>query len=76
VGDQEDLSRILEGPADLTDVIAIAILMASRGDDSGLEAELEGLPAAGRLGLDETKTRAVMHESAAEVAALSQALGA
>jgi HD-like signal output (HDOD) protein len=75
VGDQEDLSRILEGPADLTDVIAVAILMASRGDDSGLGSELEGLPAAGRLGLDETKTRAVMHESAAEVAALSQALG-
>src|SRR6202020_2396280 len=39
VGDQEDLSRIFEGPADLTDVVAVAILMAAHGDDiAGLEA--------------------------------------
>jgi HD-like signal output (HDOD) protein len=76
VGDQADLSRIEDGPPDLTDVVAVAILMASHADDSsGLEAALSDLPAAGRLGLDQAKTQAVMSESAAEVTALSQALG-
>jgi HD-like signal output (HDOD) protein len=76
VGDQADLSRIVDGPPDLTDVVAVAILMASHSDDSsGLEAALSDLPAAGRLGLDQAKTQAVMSESAAEVTALSQALG-
>jgi HD-like signal output (HDOD) protein len=76
VGDQADLSRIADGPPDLTDVVAVAILMASHADDSsGLEAALNDLPAARRLGLDQAKTQAVMSESAAEVTALSQALG-
>ena len=76
VGDQADFSRTEEGPADLTDVVAVAILMASHIEDSaGLEAELSGLGAAKRLGLDDAKTQAVMRESAAEVSALSQALG-
>ena len=76
VGDQADFSRTEDGPPDLTDVVAIAILMASHaGDSSGLEAALGDLPAARRLGLDEAKTQAVMSESAAEVTALSQALG-
>jgi HD-like signal output (HDOD) protein len=76
VGDQADLSRTEDGPPDLTDVVAVAILMASHADDSsGLEAALSDLPAARRLGLDEAKTQAVMSESAAEVTALSQALG-
>jgi hypothetical protein len=66
----------VEGPADLSDVIVIAILMASHvGDIPGLEAALNGVGAAERLGLDEAKTQAVMSESAAEVTALSQALG-
>ena len=76
VGDQADFSRTEDGPPDLTDVVAVAILMASHaGDSSGLEAALSDLPAARRLGLDEAKTQAVMSESAAEVTALSQALG-
>lgn len=76
VGDQADFSRTEEGPPDLADVIAVAILMASHAEDSsGLEAALSGLGAAKRLGLDEAKTLAVMGESAAEVTALSQALG-
>jgi len=76
VGDQADFSRTEEGPADLTDVVAVAILMAAHAADStGLEAALSGLGAAKRLGLDEAKTQAVMSESAAEVSALSQALG-
>jgi HD-like signal output (HDOD) protein len=76
VGDQADFSRTEDGPPDLTDVVAVAILMASHAEDSsGLEAALSDLGAAKRLGLDQAKTQAVMRESAAEVSALSQALG-
>jgi HD-like signal output (HDOD) protein len=75
VGDQADVGRALEGPADLTDVIVVSILMASHADDRpGLEASLSDVTAAKRLGLDQSKTQAVMSESAAEVTALSQAL--
>ena len=76
VGDQADFSRTEDGPPDLTDVVAVAIIMASHTEDNaGLEAALSGLGATKRLGLDDTQTQAVMHESAAEVSALSEALG-
>jgi HD-like signal output (HDOD) protein len=76
VGEQSDFSRTEDGPPDLSDVIAVSILMASHiADVPGLEVALHGLAAAKRLGLNEEKTAAVMRESAAEVAALSQALG-
>jgi HD-like signal output (HDOD) protein len=76
VGEQADFSRTEEGPPDLSDVIAVSILMASHmADAPGLAAALHDLGAAKRLGLDEAKTSAVMRESAAEVTALSQALG-
>jgi HD-like signal output (HDOD) protein len=76
VGDQTDFSRTEDGPPDLSDVIAVSILMSSHmADVPGLETALQDLGAAKRLGLDEAKTSAVMRESAAEVSALSQALG-
>jgi HD-like signal output (HDOD) protein len=76
VGDQADFSRADDGPPDLSDVIAVAILMAAHGEDaSGLELALQGLGATKRLRLDEEKTQAVIRESTAEVTALSQALG-
>jgi len=76
VGDQADFNRNEDGPPDLTDVVAVAIIMAAHVEDSsGLEAALSELGAVRRLGLDEAKTQAVMSESAAEVTALSQALG-
>jgi HD-like signal output (HDOD) protein len=76
VGDQADFSRTEDGPPDLTDVVAVAIIMASHTEDNaGLEAALSGLGATKRLGLDDEQTQAVMHESAAEVSALSEALG-
>jgi HD-like signal output (HDOD) protein len=76
IGNQSDFSRSDDGPPDLSDVIAVAILMAAHGEDApGLEAVLQGLGAARRLGLDEEKTQAVISESSAEVTALSQALG-
>jgi HD-like signal output (HDOD) protein len=77
VGEQDDHSRSDEGEADLRDVLAIAILMASHAADvDTLEAALEDLPTAGRLGLNQTKLHAVVEECAAEVAALTSALGA
>jgi len=76
VGDQGDFGRVSEGPADLTDVIIVSILMASHADDiPALEEALGDTTAAQRLGLDPAKTQAIMSESAAEVTALSQALG-
>jgi HD-like signal output (HDOD) protein len=76
VGEQADLSRTEEGPPDLSDVIAVAILMDSHAADvPGLAIALKDLAAARRLGLDEAKTLTIMDESAAEVSALSDALG-
>jgi HD-like signal output (HDOD) protein len=76
VGDQTDFSRTEDGLPDLSDVIAVSILMSSHmADAPGLEAALQDLGAAKRLGLNEAKTSVVMRESAAEVSALSQALG-
>lgn len=76
VADQQDLHRDHVDGADLSDVIAIAILMASFTEDlDGLQIALQGVPAARRLGLDSTKTQAVMQDSAAEVGALRSALG-
>jgi HD-like signal output (HDOD) protein len=76
VGEQTDYGRYEEGPPDLTDVIIVAIIMAAHMEDiPGLQAVLSDLGAAKRLGLDETQTVAVMRESAAEVSALSDALG-
>ena len=76
VGEQANFDRSEEGPADLSDVIAIAILMASHGMQvPGHDVALHELGAARRLGLDSEKTQGVMRESAAEVNALSVALG-
>ena len=76
VGDQADFSRTEEGPPDLSDVVAVAILMASHAADMpGLELAMNDLGAAKRLGLGESKLHEVMLESAAEVSALTQALG-
>jgi HD-like signal output (HDOD) protein len=77
VGDQEELGRTEPETADLSDVIAIAVLMAKHSaDPPALEAAIDGLPATMRLGLNEARTAIVMRDSAAEVRALSEALGA
>jgi HD-like signal output (HDOD) protein len=77
VGQQEEHGRMeIEFP-DLADVIAAAVLMTRHGADlAALAAALKGLPCSIRLGLDEKRTQSVMEDSAAEVAALSDALGA
>jgi HD-like signal output (HDOD) protein len=77
VGKQDDHSRDEPGEPDLCDVIAIAIVMASHPSDiGGIDAWLEDLPGARRLGLDKARADAVMVECDAEVTALSSALGA
>jgi HD-like signal output (HDOD) protein len=76
VGDQDDHGNEEPGDPGLRDVIAIAILMAARASDAAsLQLELLDRPAALRLGLTENRTALVLKECAAEVAALSDALG-
>jgi len=76
VADQNDLERVIE-EADLTDVIAVANVMASFATDlTGLAAALNGVPAVARLGLDHDKTVAILNDTADEISALRSALGA
>jgi HD-like signal output (HDOD) protein len=76
VGAQDDHVRDEPGAADLRDVIAVAILMATYpADAAALDGMLRDSPSTQRLGLDQAKTQLVMQESAAEVAALTDALG-
>jgi HD-like signal output (HDOD) protein len=77
VGEQEELDRTEPETADLSDIIAVAVLMVRHGEDlSALQAGLGDLPAAVRLDLDEARLVSVIKDSAAEVSALSEALGA
>jgi HD-like signal output (HDOD) protein len=77
VGEQEELEHTERDSADLRDVVAIAVLMGRHGEDTeALERMLEGLPPATRLGLTAARTARVMSDSAIEVKALSEALGA
>jgi HD-like signal output (HDOD) protein len=76
VGEQEDFSRDEEVEPDLRDVLAVAILMASYMEDvPGLVVALNGLPVTIRLGLDESRVNTVMQDCAAEISALTEALG-
>jgi HD-like signal output (HDOD) protein len=77
VGEQADHGRVEPGDPDLRDVIAIAIVLAacSSAPDEVAKA-LQDLPGAQRLGLNSQKTAEVVRECKAEVAALSNALGA
>jgi HD-like signal output (HDOD) protein len=77
VGEQQDLDRAEPENPDLSDVVAIAVLMATHGEDvEALALALDGLPPAGRLGLTAARMETVMKDSAVEVKALSEALGA
>jgi HD-like signal output (HDOD) protein len=76
VADQSDLDRAVDGPADLTDVIVVAILMDAHARDiAGLEAVLPEVAPAQRLGLLPARLEELMAASAAEISALNQALG-
>jgi len=77
VAGQDDLQRDGVETADLCDIVAVANRMASFGSDiDGLRLAIDGLGAAARLRLSDEKVRVVMHDGAAEVAALRNALGA
>jgi HD-like signal output (HDOD) protein len=76
VADQHDLAREGVEAADLSDIVAIAVLMAANSSDrAGPQHELQGLPAVRRLGLNEAKLLAITLEFDAEVGALREALG-
>jgi HD-like signal output (HDOD) protein len=77
VGEQEELDRTEPEIADLSDIIAVAVFMSKHGGDvPALVADLGGLPAARRLDLTEPRIAGVLEDSATEVSALSEALGA
>jgi HD-like signal output (HDOD) protein len=76
IGAQDEHGGEGSAEADLRDVISIAKVMAAHSPDAQpLDECLREYPAARRLGLNDEKTRMVMHECAAEIAALSDALG-
>ena len=76
VGEQEELARHEPEQADLSDVLAVAILMSrySASEPDVVQA-LDGLPSSMRLGLSEKRIVSVMRDSALEVKALGTALG-
>jgi hypothetical protein len=62
---------------DLSDIIVVAILMASFSTDpAALQVAMNGVPAVFRMRLNEKKTAGIIKEFAAEVSALRSALGA
>ena len=77
VGEQEEHDRSEPEIADLSDILAVAVLMARHGEDlPALQADLKDMPGALRLDLSDARMASVIKESATEVSALSEALGA
>ena len=78
VGEQEDLTRTEPEIAGSRRRHRHRVLMAAhrRRILPRSQAASQGLPARGRLGLNETRHASVMKDSATEVGALSEALGA
>lgn len=76
IGDQEDIEREHEGPADLTDVVICANMMAAYYEQpADLELNMQGVNAFGKLSLDAASTTAIIAECGEEIAALREALG-
>ncbi|MCS6947936.1 MAG: hypothetical protein NZM12_10005, partial [Steroidobacteraceae bacterium] len=68
--------RDVHGPATLADALAVGELFVSFKDQPDvLEAKLEELRAAARFGLGRSEFDRVVAETAAEIAALREALG-
>jgi HD-like signal output (HDOD) protein len=77
VGEQEEHDRSEPEVADLSDILAVAVLMARHSEDlPALQADLKDMPGALRLDLSDARMATVIKESATEVSALSEALGA
>jgi HD-like signal output (HDOD) protein len=76
VGNHEDLDRQGDDPADITDVLTVAMLLAAfLGKETDLELNMQGVRAFARLQLDNTKCIRIMQDCADEIAALRSALG-
>ena len=76
VNDHEDIAREHEGPADLTDVVTVAVMMAAYAEHpEDLELNMQGIRAFHSLGLDGPKSQQVMTEMSEEISALQLALG-
>jgi HD-like signal output (HDOD) protein len=76
VGEQEELTRLEPDQADLSDVLAVAIVMSRHSpSEADVVQALGGLPSSERLGLSEARIVSVMRDSALEVKALGAALG-
>jgi HD-like signal output (HDOD) protein len=73
---QEDLEYLHEGPADLTDVLVIANLLAdSHGSPEDIELNFHGVFSATAMRLDSGTISKLLTESKGEIEALRNALG-
>jgi HD-like signal output (HDOD) protein len=73
----EDAERIHDGPPDLTDVLAVSVMMSSfAGRPEDLELQLYDVMAFRHLDLDAASSGEILAASADEIAQLRQALGA
>jgi HD-like signal output (HDOD) protein len=76
ISDQDDIGREHDGPADLSDVLICANMMAAYVDHpEDLALNMSGVRAFGSLGLDQAKSASILAESRDEIEALRQALG-
>jgi HD-like signal output (HDOD) protein len=76
VSEFESLDREQPGPADLTDVLAVAYLMVIYQDHpESIELNMQGVAACRRMRLDREAYQKLILESADEVLAMRQALG-
>ena len=72
VGEQEEHDRSEPEIADLSDILAVAVLMARHSEDlPALQADLKDMPGALRLDLSDARMASVIKESATEVSAVS-----
>jgi len=76
VAEQDDVGREHEGPADITDILICANMMAAYIDHpEHLVLNMSGVRSFRMLGLDENNSAEILAESRDEIEALRQALG-
>jgi len=76
IADQDEIGRAHEGPADITDILVCANMMAAYFDHpEDLVLNMSGVRSFRMLGLDEQNSAKILAESRDEIEALRQALG-
>jgi HD-like signal output (HDOD) protein len=76
VGGQYEIERSHAGPADLQDLLIVAVNVATQmANNSADDSELAKIPAAAALGLDDSSLIRIMLESQTDVEMLEAALG-